>query len=74
MNEFAEKDSRVKVYTQSNSGLSATRNRGIELASGEYILFLDSDDLIAENSFLYLYNEVTNNDLDVLYFGGSVIF
>ena len=74
LNEFAEKDSRVKVYTQSNSGLSATRNRGIELASGEYILFLDSDDLIAENSFLYLYNEVTNNDLDVLYFGACVIF
>lgn len=74
LNGFAEKDSRVKVYTQSNSGLSATRNRGIELASGEYILFLDSDDLIAENSFLYLYNEVTNNDLDVLYFDAGLIF
>ena len=51
LNEFAEKDSRVKVYTQSNSGLSATRNRGIELSSGEYILFFDNDDMIAENSF-----------------------
>jgi glycosyltransferase involved in cell wall biosynthesis len=38
-------DPRVKVYSYSNAGLSATRNRGISLAKGEYISFIDADDL-----------------------------
>ena len=74
LHDLAQKDSRVKVHTQRNSGLSATRNRGLDLACGEYILFLDSDDLISENSFLYLYNEVTGNNLDILYFDAGSIF
>ncbi|MGB7443734.1 MAG: glycosyltransferase [Coleofasciculaceae cyanobacterium] len=39
------KDSRVKLFNYPNAGLSATRNRGIELATGNYISFLDADDL-----------------------------
>lgn len=41
-------DSRIKVFSQENKGLSAARNLGIDLCSGDYILFLDSDDTINE--------------------------
>lgn len=42
--EFAEKDSRIKVIHQENQGLSAARNVGIDLSTGEYLSFVDSDD------------------------------
>ncbi len=44
--EYAQKDSRIKVITQENQGLSMARNNGLKQAVGEYILFLDSDDFI----------------------------
>ena len=44
--EFGRRDSRIKLYSQKNGGVSSARNRGLELAQGEYIFFLDSDDAI----------------------------
>lgn len=44
--KYAQKDSRIKVITQENQGLSMARNNGLKQATGEYILFLDSDDFI----------------------------
>ena len=41
---YANKDNRIKVIHKSNGGLSSARNSGIEIATGEYILFVDSDD------------------------------
>ena len=46
---FASKDTRIQIYSQNNSGVSTARNKGIEVAKGEYILFIDSDDDIANN-------------------------
>ena len=46
LEEYALEDSRVKVINQKNTGLSGARNRGIEVATGEYIMFVDSDDWI----------------------------
>ncbi len=48
-NQLAEKDGRIRVYSQPNSGVSAARNLGIEMADGTYILPVDADDLIAYN-------------------------
>lgn len=44
--EYEQKDTRVKVYSHDNKGVSYTRNRGIELAQGECILFIDGDDYV----------------------------
>ena len=47
--KYAEKDDRIRVVHQINKGISAARNKGLNLASGEYISLVDSDDYIEEN-------------------------
>ena len=51
---WAEKDARIRVIHQANKGLSGARNAGIDIAQGEYITFVDSDDYIAENTYVPL--------------------
>lgn len=45
----AEKDSRIEIYSHANHGVSYTRNKGIHLAKGDYIIFIDADDEIPPN-------------------------
>ena len=49
--EYAEKDSRIKIIDKPNGGLSDARNAGMRNASGEYVVFLDSDDFIHPQTF-----------------------
>lgn len=49
--EYANKDTRIKVIHQENQGLSGARNSGLNIAKGEYIYFIDSDDYIKKNTF-----------------------
>lgn len=65
--EFEKLDSRVHAYTQENQGVSFTRNRGIQLAKGKYIQFVDSDDLIESTmtETLLSFLEQTDTDLAV---------
>ena len=46
LNEFGKKDNRIRIISQKNHGLGATRNKGIELAKGDYIYFMDGDDYL----------------------------
>ena len=63
--KYAEQDKRVKVYQNShNSGVSATRNSGIQKATGEYICFIDSDDYILPDMFSTMINELKSKDYD----------
>lgn len=49
--EYAEKDSRIKVFSQENAGVSAARNKGIEESNGELLSFIDSDDYLEQNTY-----------------------
>ncbi len=69
LNEYAQKDSRFVVISQDNQGQGISRNKAIDMASGEYILFLDPDDWIEVNSLEILINKtIQNPDVDVIQF------
>lgn len=74
LKEYKKRDRRIKVLSQENKGLSATRNVGIKLSQGEYINFLDSDDLLELNTMELLYQKAKRHNLDVLYFDAKVFF
>lgn len=59
--EFSEIDSRIVVIHQENAGLSAARNAGIEIADGDYISFVDSDDYVHAQMYEYLLSAFKNN-------------
>ena len=63
--EYAKKDKRVVVVHQKNSGVSASRNKGIELATGKYIGFVDSDDYIHKDMFEKLYNSLISTSSSI---------
>ena len=64
-NLLAQRDLRIKVVHQSNRGLAETRNRGIELATGEYICFIDSDDYIENSMIEKLLKKIEETNSDV---------
>ncbi len=66
--EYAQKDSRIRVVHKENEGLGLTRNHGIRIATGEYIAFLDSDDFIDTCTFEQMYLLAKKNDLDAIYY------
>lgn len=67
--KFAEKDSRIKIYSKLNEGLGFARNYGIQKANGEYIAFVDSDDYISLNMCELLYKYAKKNGADIVYGG-----
>lgn len=61
-NEYAKKDSRIKVYSKSNGGLSDARNFGVDKSTGRFITFIDSDDFVTDDYVEYLYYLVSKYD------------
>ncbi len=63
--EWAEKDSRIKVIHKENGGLSDARNCGVKISNGEYITFIDSDDFVLPEYVEYLYSILNKNNADI---------
>ena len=66
--EYAEKDSRFKIFNRVHFGVSATRNYGLEHAQGEYIVFVDSDDWINPSTCEATYDFAKKNNSDIVLF------
>jgi glycosyltransferase involved in cell wall biosynthesis len=68
--EYAKKDGRITViHNPHNKGLPQARKIGLDATSGDYILFVDSDDWIESNMLELLYNKAIDDDLDMVYCG-----
>lgn len=72
--EFADVTPNMIVINQENSGLSAAKNAGLRVASGDYIAFMDSDDHVAPDFLEVLYNLAVNNDADISYCNYNVYY
>ena len=71
--EYAEKDSRVRVIHKENGGLSDARNAALDVMKGEYVTFIDSDDYVATEYISYLYDLIKHNDADIAICGYKYI-
>lgn len=70
--EWAKKDSRIKVVHKQNGGVSSARNAGLDISTGEYIQFVDSDDYLEENFCKNIMSEYSS-DVDLVVSGFSII-
>ena len=66
INKYAEQDLRIVVINQKNQGLSSARNSGLEIANGEFIIFLDSDDWLEYNCCEMAFLEAEKSRVDVV--------
>ena len=65
LREHADRDARIKVVRKENHGLSAARNAGLDIASGEWIAFIDSDDWVEKDYFTALFGAVRRTDASI---------
>ena len=72
---FAQKDSRIKILkNDSNMGPGYTRNRGLDIAKGKYVSFLDADDWFSHDTFDILIKKIEQDNLDLLLFKNIVYY
>ena len=74
LERYSAKDPRVVVLKQGNSGPSAGRNRGLSLARGEYVSFVDSDDFLAPGALEKCYTLAREYGADMVHFNAETIF
>ena len=74
LDEYAKKDSRFVVVTKENGGSSDARNVGIKKASGDYVMYLDSDDFIHCQTLDLMYGLIKANNADMALFDFDVLF
>ena len=72
--DYAIGDSRIKVIHKANSGLSDARNAGIDISTGDYIGFVDSDDYIEDNMYELLYRACIDNNINLSMCGRFDVF
>lgn len=64
-NEYAKRDSRIRVIHKKNEGVAVARNHGLKESKGSFITFVDSDDIVEDDYIEYLYNLLTKNNVDI---------
>lgn len=72
--EYAEKDKRIRVKQMKNNGVSSARNAGIEMARGEWLLFLDGDDVLELDTIQYILQAAEQNEIDMLAGGFKYVY
>lgn len=72
--KYANKDSRIVPVYKENSGVSDTRNRGLDIAKGDYIGFVDGDDYIEPDMYEVLLKNALDNDADISHCGYQMVF
>jgi glycosyltransferase involved in cell wall biosynthesis len=65
LKDYSVRDSRIKIINQTNKGAGAARNRGLEIAKGEYLYFIDSDDFADKKILEKLYKKITKTNSDI---------
>lgn len=70
--EYLKRDDRFRLIKKENGGLSSARNIGLYEACGEYVIFVDSDDLLKKNAVKIMLEEIINADADILVFGAEL--
>ena len=74
LDEYSIKDSRIKVFNFSNSGVGISRRKGVNLAKGQYVLFVDSDDFINDELLQRLYSTISSvPELDIIRYQSNII-
>lgn len=68
LDEYAKNDLRIRAFHQKNKGLGATRNRAIDLVTGKYILFVDSDDYLDPKAAELISKRMSETNADLLLF------
>ena len=72
--DYASRDSRIRVIHKTNGGLSSARNAGLEIATGDYVGFVDSDDWIAKDMYEYLLQNIICYNADIAECGYFEVF
>lgn len=72
LNDYADRDSRIRVFSQPNQGQSVARNTAMSHAEGKYIYFMDSDDVLQEGCFSRCIEYMESGSFDFIFFDGDV--
>ncbi len=71
LENYAQKDKRIVAFEQDGKGQGLARNQGLKIAQGEYVLFLDADDWLEEDALSKLYDKITLDNADIVFFNAK---
>lgn len=73
IDEYKSKDKRIKVIHKENGGQGSARNMGLDIAKGNYIGFVDSDDWIHRDMYKYMHKYIKNMNVDIVQVGHNIV-
>jgi len=74
LDQYRKKHNQIRIQSIENSGTAVARNRGINLAKGQYLLFIDSDDWIEPDALQVIYDTLKDKPVDILSFNGHLYY